>query len=84
MLWSFLGSHGYDMTRLWQRESDTGHELYGWHYDEAFDWMDKGKRPPAGSLDAGWQRETFPGDASITAFAADPAANVHATATGGI
>ena len=84
MLWSFLGSHGYDMTRLWQRESDTGHELYGWHYDEAFDWMDKGKRPPGGSLDAGWKRETFPDDASITAFATDPAGNVYATATGGI
>ncbi|MEO6952920.1 MAG: hypothetical protein ABI321_14030, partial [Polyangia bacterium] len=83
-LWSFLGSHGFDMSNLWQRESDTGHELYGWHYDEAFDWMDRGVRPAAGTLGAGWQSETLPDAASITAFALDPAGLVHATATGGV
>jgi predicted esterase/photosystem II stability/assembly factor-like uncharacterized protein len=84
MLWSFLGSHGFDMSNLWQREADTGHELYGWHYAEAFAWIDRGERPSSGTLASGWQRETMPDAASITAFARDPAGLVHATATGGI
>ena len=84
MLWSFLSAHGYEMTKLWQRESSTGHELYGWHYAEAFAWMDRGERPSTGTLASGWQRETMPDAASVTAFARDPAGLVHATATGGI
>ena len=49
------------------RQSDTGHELYGWHFDELLAWLLRGERPPAGVLAAGWTRETVPGDRAILA-----------------
>jgi predicted esterase/photosystem II stability/assembly factor-like uncharacterized protein len=49
-LLAFLEGHGLPAERVFVRESDTGHELYGWHYRELFRWLDRGERPAAG----GW------------------------------
>jgi len=43
--------------RLFVRESDTGHELYGWHFQELWAWLDRGERPASGTLATGWTRD---------------------------
>jgi photosystem II stability/assembly factor-like uncharacterized protein/predicted esterase len=83
-LFAFLDAHGYPADAIWQRQSDTGHELYGWHYREAFGWLDRGERPGPGTLAAGWHRETVPGGESLIALARDPAGRLHAAAEGAI
>jgi len=40
--------------RIFLRETDGGHELYGWHFGELWAWLDRGERPAAGRLTAGW------------------------------
>jgi predicted esterase len=81
-LFDFLDAHGFASEGLWQRKSNTGHELYGWHYHEAFGWLDRGQRPPVGTLAAGWQREALPGQESLIALAQDPAGRYNAAAEG--
>ena len=43
---SFLAAHAYPAAARFNREADTGHEVYGWHFREAFAWMDRGELPP--------------------------------------
>jgi photosystem II stability/assembly factor-like uncharacterized protein/predicted esterase len=59
----FLDARSYPADRLWQRETDTGHVLYGWHFAELWAWLDRGERPAAGTLASGWTRETLPAGA---------------------
>jgi photosystem II stability/assembly factor-like uncharacterized protein len=83
-LYDFLSAHHFDSNNIWLRESDTGHELYGWHYEEAFAWMDRGERKAKGTVAAGWTAESLPAPASITALTQDGNGAVYATGTGGI
>jgi predicted esterase/photosystem II stability/assembly factor-like uncharacterized protein len=81
---SWLDDHGYPQDHLFRRESDTGHELYGWHYHEAFRWMDQGARPAPGQLAAGWVRETsFPTAESLTQLALAPSGTIWAVGAEG-
>ena len=82
-LYTFLTQHAFDMSRWWQRESNTGHELYGWHYKEAFAWIDRGERSAKGTVASGWSAETLPTPASITSLTKDSAGLVHAVGVGG-
>jgi poly(3-hydroxybutyrate) depolymerase/photosystem II stability/assembly factor-like uncharacterized protein len=67
---SFLDAHQYAADRMWQRETDTGHVLYGWHFAELWAWLDRGEKPAAGNLAAGWTRETLtPGAPSLIQLA---------------
>lgn len=47
------GAHVGD-EQIFLRETDGGHELYGWHFGELWAWLDRGERPAAGRLTAGW------------------------------
>jgi photosystem II stability/assembly factor-like uncharacterized protein/predicted esterase len=69
-LFAALAKAGYPADRIFERKVDAGHELYGWHFAEMFDWMDAGKRPPPGALASGWTREaSFPGEEDLLALA---------------
>jgi photosystem II stability/assembly factor-like uncharacterized protein/predicted esterase len=61
-----LASHQYPGAQLFYRETNAGHEQYRWHFRESFEWLDKGARPPAGTLLAPWKRDTsFVSDESL-------------------
>ena len=65
-----LAGSGYPMDHFFLRESDMGHELYGWHFAELWAWLDRGERPAAGALASGWTRDAgFTAAASITELA---------------
>lgn len=84
MLDAFLKKHGYPEERRFDRETDTGHEIYGWHFREAFAWMDRGQRPTHGSVKAPWARESA-GTESFVEVTTSPAGELVAVgAKGGI
>jgi photosystem II stability/assembly factor-like uncharacterized protein len=56
-LLALLEQRGYPMDRVFLRESDMGHELYGWHFEELWAWLDRGQRPAEGTLAPGWARD---------------------------
>jgi photosystem II stability/assembly factor-like uncharacterized protein/predicted esterase len=80
---TFAGAQQLPADHLWIRESDTGHELYGWHFREMFGWMDRGERPPPGTLAKGWSRETFAGAQSLIQLGRSPSGKWYATASDG-
>jgi photosystem II stability/assembly factor-like uncharacterized protein/predicted esterase len=53
-LLDFLAQAGLPSSQIWERKTDSGHEIYGWHYSELFPWLDQGIQPPAGALGSGW------------------------------
>ena len=60
--------------RVLERETDGGHELYGWHYEDMWRWLDRAERDVDGVLSAGWlrERDVIPRDESMLALAAAP------------
>jgi predicted esterase/photosystem II stability/assembly factor-like uncharacterized protein len=84
-LFDFLAQHAYPKASLFDREADTGHEVYGWNFREAFAWMDRGERPPQGTLASGWTIEATTADESFVEAAAAPdGSTLVAGARGGI
>lgn len=82
---ALLRKYAFPADHLFDREADTGHEVYGWHFREAFSWMDRGERPAAGSPKAGWVSEIGAGNESIVEIAEGPqGALVAVGARGGI
>ncbi len=80
----YLTTNGFPDSQLWVRETDTGHELYGWHYKEALAFLDTGARPGAGALTARWTKESFPStDVSLLAASEAPQGELVASGTGG-
>lgn len=51
--------------RFFQRETDDGHALLAWHYEELLDYFASGKRPAAASAKATWVTETTPAASSL-------------------
>ncbi len=85
MLDADLAAQGLPLANVFARQADTGHELYGWHYHEAFRWMDKAERPANGTLATGWTADpNFSGQESLIQSARDPSGNVHLSGTGGV
>jgi hypothetical protein len=82
-LLSVLANDGYPMDRLFLREDGAGHDLYAWHYSEMWSWMDKGERPAAGAVAAGWTRETVPGAGTLLSLARRADGAVVASGTAG-
>jgi poly(3-hydroxybutyrate) depolymerase len=78
-----LAKYHYPSDKLFIRETDTGHEIYDWHYAEAWAWMDRGGRPKSGALGAGWTRETFAGTDSLLAIARAPDGTLHVSGSNG-
>jgi predicted esterase len=84
-LYQFLALKGYDPKGVWQRQSNTGHELYGWHYHEAFRWMDRAERPSAGSLKPAWTKDaSFTGQENLITLATDASGRVTVAGEGAI
>jgi photosystem II stability/assembly factor-like uncharacterized protein/predicted esterase len=78
-----LAKASYPADRIFQRLVDAGHELYGWHFAEMFDWMDSGKRPAAGTLTSGWTRESFVGTEDLLALALAPGGDLLCSGSSG-
>jgi photosystem II stability/assembly factor-like uncharacterized protein len=82
---AFLRAHQYPAEKRFDREADTGHEVYGWHFREAFAWMDAGTRPPPGALAAPWIAESTGTTESLVELSNNPAGDVIAVgAKGGL
>jgi photosystem II stability/assembly factor-like uncharacterized protein/predicted esterase len=78
-----LDAAGVPPGARWNREADTGHDLYGWHYEEMWGWLARGERPPPGRLSAPWRQEAFAFEESLLALARTPAGDTVATGSGG-
>ncbi len=78
-----LAKAGFPAEKRMNREVNTGHDLYGWHYDEMWQWLDRGEAPPQGTVAAPWVVETIPSTESLLALATNPAGDVIATGSGG-
>jgi photosystem II stability/assembly factor-like uncharacterized protein/predicted esterase len=73
----------YPAANLFVREADAGHELYGWHYEEMWAWLDRGERPAAGELAAGWTRRDDAGTETLLEIALDAAGTAVVSASDG-
>jgi photosystem II stability/assembly factor-like uncharacterized protein/predicted esterase len=49
-----LVDNGLPSDRIFFRQTDTGHELYGWQFEEIWGWLDRGERREDGPLSARW------------------------------
>lgn len=78
-----LDSTGYPAGQLFRRGSDNGHELYGWHFNELWAWMDRGVRPAPGSVDGGWVSEATGSTVDLIALTGTPDAGTIAVGNTG-
>lgn len=62
---------------------DTGHDLYAWHYEELWAFLDTGTRPAAGSVTAPWQEEVLPDGVEIVEATRLPDGRIAATGSRG-
>lgn len=67
---NLLAAASVPADRIWVRETDAGHELYGWMYPEIWDFLDGGARPEPGGIRAGWTAEDVGTAEPLLAFAA--------------
>ena len=74
---------GYPAEKRMNREVDAGHDLYGWHYEEMWRWLDRAEAAPAGEVAAPWTEEVLPTDESLLALAPSPSGDVIATGSDG-
>lgn len=65
------------------RQVSTGHDLYGWHYEEMWRWLDRGEAPAPGEVLDPWVEEALPTTESLLALAKNPAGDLFATGSGG-
>lgn len=80
----WFAEQGYPASQVFVRETNAGHELYGWQFEEMFRWFDEGVRPPAGTLAAGWSSDGFSNPArSVLHLAAGAQGALFASGTGG-
>lgn len=78
-----LDDVSYPTEAILLRESDTGHDLYAWHFEEIWAWLDEGTLPATGSPDAPWQAEVAPTSDSFVASSRGPGGEIFAgTSTG--
>ncbi len=83
-LFDDLTRHSYPAWRLFYRQSNAGHNLYPWHYDELWNWLDKGQRASAGALASGWTRDTtFPTQDTLLKMVRSTAGDLVATSASG-
>ncbi|HEY5925681.1 MAG TPA: YCF48-related protein [Kofleriaceae bacterium] len=77
-----LATAGLPDDRLYVSRTGGGHDLYAWHFDEAWRFLDRGERPGAGAIAAPWTATTLPSPADVNAFALDGSTLVAAGARG--
>ena len=56
-----LDEAGVSPSLILSRESHQGHELYDWMFPELFAFLDRGERPPEGSLNPQWRLDQHTG-----------------------
>ncbi|NUO48308.1 MAG: hypothetical protein HOV80_05570 [Polyangiaceae bacterium] len=78
-----LDGAGVASDSIFFRETDTGHDLYDWHFPELFAWLDRGERPEDLPLAAPWQEESAPTSASILATTVLPSGEMLASTSAG-
>ena len=64
-----LGQAQLPADHLCMRHTGGGHDLYGWHFDELFQFLDTGTCPGGGTAMAPWSVQTLPMPADVNAFA---------------
>ena len=83
-LLSELEADGLPSERIFFRQTDSGHELYGWELSEIWRWLDRGERPADQSLSARWMIDpTFPGDDALIQLDVNAAGDLLATSRTG-
>lgn len=78
-----LAEANFPADQRMNREVHTGHDLYGWHYEEMWQWLDRGAAPKPGEVAEPWAVEMLPTTESLLALAKNPAGDVIATGSGG-
>jgi predicted esterase len=73
---------GLPADHLEVRRTGGGHDLYGWHFDELWQFIDSGAAHGGGTPAAPWSVESLPSPADINAFADDAGTLVAAGAGG--
>ena len=88
-MWSYhdtlvmlLDVAGVPDERRFVSETDAGHDLYGWMYDELFPFLDRGERPSAPTPAGSFVTETVGTDATLLATATLPGGDVVAVGEG--
>lgn len=79
-LLALLAERGVPAENIVQREYDTGHDLYAWHFEELWTFLDEGVRPGGGALAKPWISETLPQAGSVLTLT--PRADGSLVATG--
>jgi photosystem II stability/assembly factor-like uncharacterized protein/predicted esterase len=79
-----LASAGLPSEQVLERETDAGHELVDWYWDELWAWLDRGEGPVDGALNPGWsQDDHFPSSESLLELVETPDGGLLAVGTGG-
>ncbi|MBV8762111.1 MAG: hypothetical protein JO257_32760 [Deltaproteobacteria bacterium] len=73
---------GLPADALTVRHTGGGHDLYAWHFDELWQWLDGRRGFGDGAIAAPWTTETLPSPADINALAFDGTTLVAAGAHG--
>jgi poly(3-hydroxybutyrate) depolymerase len=68
--------------RLLVRRTGGGHDLYAWHFDELWRWLDGHAGPAATPIAAPWTPAALPQPSDVLVFAGDGAALLAAGARG--
>jgi photosystem II stability/assembly factor-like uncharacterized protein/predicted esterase len=82
-LFDELEGASYPPERMFFRETDTGHELYAWHFPELFAWLDRGERPARGAPTSPWVAESSGTLGSFVAASPGLAGEVFAATSNG-
>jgi len=77
-----LPTAGLPADRLLVSHTGGGHDLYAWHFDELWRFLDRGERPSDGTVAAPWTAVTLPSPADVNALALDGTMLVAAGAHG--
>ncbi len=73
---------GLPVDRVFVRRTGGGHDLYPWHFDELWQFLDAGVRPGGGTIATPWTIAALPSPDDVLAFAQDGATLVAAGARG--
>ncbi len=77
-----LAAAGLPADHLFVSHTGGGHDLYPWHFDELWQFLDGKSAPDGGTVAAPWVVEPLPAPADVNAFALDGTTLVAAGAQG--
>lgn len=75
---------GLDPAQIFYAENDSGHDLYAWHFEQMWTWLDTGVRPDDRPLAAGWSIDTaVPVDDALLEVTRNRSADLLVATSGG-